>query len=530
MAVRQAMGAAEVPPIPARRVHPITVEEEGLLFWVRTGHSDVEVHAKIRRVFAGQAMWLPAGVRHSMTLAPDSLAFPIQVPIGNAPPAPEQVTVLTIPRGWEDWLTLQFARNLGYLRGAISGPHALLSHAPRTGADTNDIPGVEVPSLPMPRSRAAAGVARAILNEPGAATELTEYAAAVQIGVRQLQHQFRDETGMPFQEWRTRARIVAAMPLLRGGYAINWTRQQVGFATPAGFTRAFRRHTGRIPSDYAGARGARVTPRGNDEPPIAGQLSALTHPGRDVSAPPPIPALSTWERVNDFHIVVWVYRGTARVTIGDRTRRLRRGDAILLPAGVRNRIDIAEDSVLLPMSMRDGTSPAGIPDPRVVHFPVSAERWLLYTFVAIYSVVRPAVFDSEEFFRLVVGATVGHVCTRTTGGVPQHSPVHAVLAAVRNDPADPRDLTAWAQQLGVSRSRLRELFRAATGQTFPRWRGQVRMTVAREHLDNGVPPGEVGRRLGYAHASGFTRVFVDAHGMSPRAYERRRTRADRELD
>lgn len=58
--------------------------------------------------------------------------------------------------------------------------------------------------------------------------------------------------------------IAAATSYLAAGREIGWTGSQVGFATPAGFTRAFREHTGMTPTDYARAN-RRPTPPREDE-------------------------------------------------------------------------------------------------------------------------------------------------------------------------------------------------------------------------------------------------------------------------
>ena len=361
------------------------------------------------------------------------------------------------------------------------------------------------------------------MRHPGDPTELREFAEKLRVGVRTLQHQFSKETGLPFVRWRSAARVAAAAAYLDAGQGAGWAGQRVGFATPAGFTRAFKGRTGRTPLEYTQSRLPR---RRSMEHTLAAEVVKLT--GYDIGTvtealpAPAIPATSTWACVNDFHVIVWVYRGTARVTIGDRTWRLRRGDAMWLPAGVHNSIDIDEGSLLLPLGSRTGTSPTTAPPPRVIHFPLAAEDWLLHTVVAAYTLVRPQGFDDQALIHRVRD-------TIQTGAAPTNptteaDPVRHMLVAIRDDPADARTLTRWAETLGVEATVLHERFVETTGQTFPLWRAGVRMTVARDLLDSGALPGEVSRRLGYAHPSGFTQVFTKAHGMTPRAYQLRQLR------
>ncbi|WP_238589326.1 helix-turn-helix domain-containing protein [Pseudonocardia sp. HH130629-09] len=60
---------------------------------------------------------------------------------------------------------------------------------------------------------------------------------------------FRAETGMTFAQWRTHARVRAALVLLARGTSVGATARAVGYRKPGAFAEAFRRVTGRAPSD-----------------------------------------------------------------------------------------------------------------------------------------------------------------------------------------------------------------------------------------------------------------------------------------
>lgn len=359
MAVRRALDDAVVPPIPACRVARIVNEREPLLFWVRTGRAQVEVAGTLRALSAGEAIWIPAGIPHRIATETGTVAFPLFPGQADLPAALNAVVVLTIPPGWEDWLVFRFAHGLGYLRGSVPAGPGLLGLVAGSRTDPSlSVPGTAPP--PLPRSAAALEVARTLLRTPGDPTDLTAFAIRLRTGERTIQRQFREETGMPFTRWRAAARVAAAATYLDAGRGVGWAGKHVGFLTAAGFTRAFREHTGRTPIDYARSRlglPARAEHTLTDELVRLSPLAPLA-PGTSIAAAPPIPASSTWARVNDFHVVVWVYRGTARVTIGERTWRLRRGDAMWLPAGVHNSIEIDAGALLLPLGARPGTSPS----------------------------------------------------------------------------------------------------------------------------------------------------------------------------
>ncbi|MGC0366995.1 AraC-like DNA-binding protein/quercetin dioxygenase-like cupin family protein [Rhodococcus sp. 27YEA15] len=518
MNTRQLFPAGDFPEIPTSRLAAIVNEREPLLFWVHTGHAELSVAGRVHSVSAGSAVWVPAGVAYGIRVDPEAVAFPIPLPAVDLPPAPSRIVELEIPDAWQDWLVHRFAYNLGFLRGSTTGGSGLLELVAGTRSGHGS-PSFSAPGLP--RSTEALEVARTLLRTPADDTELSRFAVQLRIGVRTLQRRFAEETGLSFVRWRGAVRIAAATAYLDEGREIGWTGRQVGFLTPAGFTRAFREHTGRTPSDYARTSESTVPARAREN--LATGIALLaddTHP----PPPPPIPPSQTWARVSDFHVVVWVYRGTARVAFGDGTWNLHRGDAMWLPAGVRNSVEIAAGSLLLPLGSQPGITP--VPGPaRILHFPRAVEAYLLHTVVANYTHLRPSIHDVGRITHLVRSAAVPAAALGA-------EPVEAILAAVRVNPADSRTTADWGSELGIRPDLLRARFVSVTGQTFPRWRAQLRMTLARTYLEEGISAGEAARRLGYAHASGFTKVFRAAHGMSPREYQRSgwRGTAERLLD
>ena len=65
-----------------------------------------------------------------------------------------------------------------------------------------------------------------------------------------LRRAFVTETGLTFSEWRTRARLDAALPLLAARVSVGQVACQVGYASRSGFVDAFRRQFGHPPATY----------------------------------------------------------------------------------------------------------------------------------------------------------------------------------------------------------------------------------------------------------------------------------------
>lgn len=344
-------------------------------------------------------------------------------------------------------------------------------------------------------------------------------AARENVSAKTLQRQFLRETGMALSVWRTRARIAVAARLLAEGRDIGWTGRQVGYTTPTGFTKAFRRHTGLTPREYA--RRGRARPQDATLPAteVLGHAVALT---TGTPPPPPrVPPHAIWEQVNDCHVLMWVHRGRGRLRIGARGWSLRQGQAMWVPAGATHTLEIAADSLVVSIGNVHAPVRVGVDELTVFAFPPEAEAFLLHTLVAEYTLFRPpgdGTTFADELFR-------EQFMSRGAGGTAGLTGAVGDLArALRRDPADPRSLAAWAAHLGTSPAGLGRELMTQTGATFPRWRARLRMDVARELLHLGESPGAVSRRLGYAGPAAFTRAFTAAHGIPPREYRRREAR------
>ena len=68
------------------------------------------------------------------------------------------------------------------------------------------------------------------------------------------------------------------------------------------------------------------------------------------------------------------------------------------------------------------------------------------------------------------------------------------------DPADERDLAAWARDLHTSTATIRRAFKAETGLTYSRWRTRHRLHAAVTLLRGGGSPSHVAAAVGYSDA------------------------------
>ncbi|MGX1545510.1 helix-turn-helix domain-containing protein [Streptomyces adustus] len=105
-------------------------------------------------------------------------------------------------------------------------------------------------ALPSARDRRLADACRLIEENLRHPYTLAQLADQVHAGERTLSRLFRDEFGMTFPQWRTRARILNAMVMLAEGASVTDTAHACGWATTSAFVHAFAQTMGRTPGSY----------------------------------------------------------------------------------------------------------------------------------------------------------------------------------------------------------------------------------------------------------------------------------------
>lgn len=504
----------ECAPIPPMTVGPLVEAHEPVLLWVHTGTATVDAGGVAHRLAAGEAIWVPPGIEHCTRTDAGAVVFPFFLRPAELAGALAEVHVVLIPPAWEEWMVHRWDDN-SYTRETLTGAETLLhlvAEEPSARDDAADTPQW----LAFPRSREAFGAARALLRRPGSPGGIESYASRELVSAKTLQRQFVHETGLPFSEWRTRARVAIAASHLAEGRTITWTAGHVGYVTLTGFAKAFRRHTGLSPREYA-----RRHPR-RPESTVSPAADRTTLPVRDepTRPAPRVPARTFWHVVRPRHELMWVYRGSVTLRIGTRAWALSQGHAIWVPAGIPHSVEHPEGALVLTVGTAHGRAHLSADELTVFDFPPEAEAFLLHTMLSEFTLFRPAT-GCQDFVRRIFREQFGTARTALPGFTGALGEMADVL---HRDPSDRRSLADWATHLRTTPESLGRELLVQTGDTFPRWRARIRMDAARHLLCMGETPGQVAPRLGYASPATFARAFTAAHGIPPREYQRRETR------
>jgi len=105
--------------------------------------------------------------------------------------------------------------------------------------------------------------------------------------------------------------------------------------------------------------------------------------------------------------------------------------------------------------------------------------------------------------------------------LPRDPRLLRIAQTLIEDPANERDLEAWAQWAAVSARTLSRRFVVETGFTFTAWRQRARLLKALEMLAADVPVSIIALDLGYSTPSAFISLFRLAFGETPGLYRRR---------
>lgn len=104
--------------------------------------------------------------------------------------------------------------------------------------------------LPLPADPRLLRIARQLLDQPDAAFGLDHWAQLAAMSTRTLSRHFQRETGMSFDTWRQRARLLCATEKLAAGVPVGTIALDVGYQHASAFIAMFRRHFGQTPTEW----------------------------------------------------------------------------------------------------------------------------------------------------------------------------------------------------------------------------------------------------------------------------------------
>lgn len=220
--------------------HRLVCASEGIIL-VRTAEGQWAAPTR-------NAVWVPAGMRADLeTCAPTALqVYYIRESKaawsrGGTPRGSRTITIAPLLRELLARVAL-----LSMLDRRVAWHVSLaqlLLHEVRAGA-------IEPQELIWPRDSRAAGVAAQVQSDPAADRGLSELCRGQGVSVRTVQRLFPLQTGLTFENWRSRFRFLHATQLLAAGRKVSDVAATCGYRSPSAFVAAFTRFAGMTPGKF----------------------------------------------------------------------------------------------------------------------------------------------------------------------------------------------------------------------------------------------------------------------------------------
>ncbi|MER8807711.1 helix-turn-helix transcriptional regulator [Mesorhizobium australicum] len=195
------------------------------------------------------AMWIPAGIEHSVEMLGDVSMRSVYVMPKAIPGLPEGMRVVGVTDLMHSLIVESEKLPQG---GELEGRGGLIMNLL-----LHEIPQLpERPlGLPFPSDPKLAALCRRFVAAPSPHATIDEWADTVGMSRRSFTRAFQRQTGLSLSTWRQQACLFAALPRLADGEPITRVALDLGYDSVPAFITMFKRMLGSSPRGYM--RGAR---------------------------------------------------------------------------------------------------------------------------------------------------------------------------------------------------------------------------------------------------------------------------------
>jgi AraC-like DNA-binding protein len=214
------------------------------LIYATTGTMRVATDGGVWVVPPQRALWMPAGVRHGISMLAEVTMRTLYLRDDAAAFMPDACRVLPVSPLLRELIVRATELPLQYDENGPAGHVMALILAELQGLQSLPL------QLPMPRHARLRAVCEALLQSPGDQRPLGEWAAVANASSRTLARRFQSETGLTFGAWRQQARMLEAMGRLGAGDPVTQVAFDLGYESVSAFSAMFRRAAGVSPRHY----------------------------------------------------------------------------------------------------------------------------------------------------------------------------------------------------------------------------------------------------------------------------------------
>jgi AraC-like DNA-binding protein len=191
-----------------------------------------------------RALWMPAGVGHSIVMASDVTMRTLYLRDDAAAFMPAACRVLSMTPLLRELIVRATELPVQYDENGPAGHVVALILSELRGLQSLPL------QLPMPRDPRLNQLCTALLDTPGDQRPLEAWAETINVSARTLARRFQFETGLSFGAWRQQARVLEAMGRLGSGAPVTQVALDLGYDSVSAFSAMFRRASGASPRQY----------------------------------------------------------------------------------------------------------------------------------------------------------------------------------------------------------------------------------------------------------------------------------------
>ncbi|MDO5532505.1 helix-turn-helix transcriptional regulator [Sutterella sp.] len=224
---------------------PEHLHEDSQLLYAASGVMLVMSEGVPRILAPFQALWIPAGVPHSITFLSDTqmrnLYFPVER--SRAAGLPDRIRTLAVTPLVRELMAALFSRAFPAETLDLMSTLTLrlVAESPELGT-----------ALAMPRDPAMARVLTGILHDRVWERPVGEVAAALHLTPKTFSRHFQRELGMSYRDWLVRARLSVSLDALARGLSVKAAAAGAGYSDAVTYGTAFRRLFGMTPGEVRG--------------------------------------------------------------------------------------------------------------------------------------------------------------------------------------------------------------------------------------------------------------------------------------
>jgi AraC-like DNA-binding protein len=229
---------------PAGYVVPLHFHDRDQLVYASRGVMTVRSRNGTWVVPPHRAVWIPAGVPHTITMSGLVAMRTLYLKSRLANGLPRDCCVINVSTLLKELIL--HACTVRSLKKSVKWQMHLVAVILHQLEAVQTIP-LQLPHLSDPR---LVRIAEILINDPRDPRTLAQLCKGTGAGKRTAERLFQQEIGMTFGKWRQQLRLMQGLRLLAEGAKVTHAALESGYATPSAFTSMFRKTLGITPSSY----------------------------------------------------------------------------------------------------------------------------------------------------------------------------------------------------------------------------------------------------------------------------------------